>query len=113
MKVRAIINRGGGTLKGADGEEQKIVAALAAAGVDADVRMTESADIFEAMKEAASAPGLDALVAGGGGGAVPWGGAAGRLAGTGRAFGILPLGTLNHLARDAGIPASLDEAAKV
>src|SRR6218665_4150622 len=70
MKVRAIINRGGGTLKGADGEEQKIVAALAAAGVDADVRMTESADIFEAMKEAASAPGLDALVAGGGGGTV-------------------------------------------
>ena len=111
MKVRAIINRGGGTLKGADGEEQKIVAALAAAGVDADVRMTESADIFEAMKEAASAPGLDALVAGGGDGTLSC--AAGQLAGTGRAFGILPLGTLNHLARDAGIPASLDEAAKV
>jgi diacylglycerol kinase family enzyme len=35
------------------------------------------------------------------------------LAGTGRAFGILPLGTLNHLARDAGIPAKLEEAAAV
>src|SRR6218665_2059438 len=101
MKVRAIINRGGGTLKGADGEEQKIVAALAAAGGDADVRMTESADIFEAMKEAAAAPGLDALVAGGGDATLSC--AAGQLAGTGRAFGILPLGTLNHLARDAGI----------
>lgn len=111
MKVRAIVNKGGGTLKGLEDEEAQIVAAFAAAGVDADVRMTESADIFEAMKEAASAPGLDAVVAGGGDGTLSC--AAGHLAGTGRAFGILPLGTLNHLARDAGIPAEIGEAAKV
>lgn len=111
MKIRAIVNKGGGTLKGLEDEEAQIVAAFAAAGVDADVRMTESADIFEAMKEAASAPGLDAVVAGGGDGTLSC--AAGHLAGTGRAFGILPLGTLNHLARDAGIPAEIGEAAKV
>ena len=31
----------------------------------------------------------------------------------GAIFGVIPLGTLNHFARDAGIPANLDEAAKV
>ncbi|HTU10847.1 MAG TPA: diacylglycerol kinase family protein [Allosphingosinicella sp.] len=111
MKVRAIVNRAGGTLKGVEEEEQQIVAAFAAAGVDADVRMTDSADIYEALKAAAAAPGLDAVVAGGGDGTLSC--AAGHLAGTGRAFGILPLGTLNHLARDAGIPTKLEEAAKV
>ena len=111
MKIRVIVNRSGGTLKGSDDEETRIRAAFGAAGVDAEIRMTESADIFEALKEAAAAPGLDAVVAGGGDGTLSC--AAGHLADTGRAFGILPLGTLNHLARDAGIPANIEEAAKV
>ena len=111
MKIRVIVNRSGGTLKGSEDEEARIVAAFEAAGVDADVWMTESSDIFAAMKDGATAPGLDALVAGGGDGTLSC--AAGHLADTGRPFGILPLGTLNHLARDAGIPAGLEEAAKV
>ena len=111
MKIRVIVNRSGGTLKGVEDDERQIVAAFDAAGIDADVRMTDSADIFDALKEAAAAPGLDAVVAGGGDGTLSC--AAGHLAGTGRAFGILPLGTLNHLARDAGIPATIEDAAKV
>ena len=39
--------------------------------------------------------------------------AASALAGTKTLLGILPLGTLNHFARDLGIPANLDEAAKL
>ncbi len=109
MRVRAIVNRSGGTLTGTAEEEERIVEAFRAAGVDADVRMTDSDDIFEALKEAAAAPGLDAVVAGGGDGTLSC--AAGHLAGTGRPLGILPLGTLNHLARDAGIPAGVEEAA--
>lgn len=111
MKIRVIVNRSGGTLTGSGDEEARIVAAFEATGVDADVRMTDPADIFEALQEAAAAPGLDAVVAGGGDGTLSC--AAGHLAGTGRTFGILPLGTLNHLARDAGIPAKLEEAAAV
>ena len=111
MKIRVIVNRSGGTLEGTGDEEARIAAAFEAAGVDADLRMTEPADIFEALQEAAAAPGLDAVVAGGGDGTLSC--AAGHLAGTGRALGILPLGTLNHLARDAGIPAKLEEAAAV
>jgi diacylglycerol kinase family enzyme len=111
MKVRVIVNKGGGTSRGDDEETAQIEAAFAAAGVDADVRPTESDDIFEALAEAAKAPGLDALVAGGGDGTLSC--AAGHLAGTARPLGILPLGTLNHLARDAGIPTRLEEAAAV
>jgi diacylglycerol kinase family enzyme len=111
MRVRVIVNKGGGTSKGDDEEAAKIKAAFDANGVDADVRPTESDDIFDALKEAAAAPGLDAVVAGGGDGTLSC--AAGHLAGTERPLGILPLGTLNHLARDAGIPAKLEEAVAV
>ena len=111
MKVRVIVNKGGGTSRGDDEETAQIKAAFAAAGVDADVRATESEDIFEALRDAAAAPGLDAVVAGGGDGTLSC--AAGHLAGTGRPLGILPLGTLNHLARDARIPVKLEEAVAV
>lgn len=112
MKVRAIVNRHGGTLKGGgEDAESRLNEAFAAAGVDADVRLTDPEDISDALREGAAAPGLDALVAGGGDGTLSC--AAGHLAGTGRPLGILPLGTLNHLARDAGIPADLAEAAAV
>jgi diacylglycerol kinase family enzyme len=111
LKVRVIVNKGGGTSTGDAEEAARIKAAFDSHGVDADVRPTEAEDIAEAFREAASAPGLDAVVAGGGDGTLSC--AAGQLAGTGRPLGILPLGTLNHLARDAGIPVALEEAVAV
>ena len=111
MRIRVIVNKGGGTSEGDEAEAERIRAAFEAGGVDADVRPTEPDDIAEAFREAATASGLDAVVAGGGDGTLSC--AAGQLAGTGRPFGILPLGTLNHLARDAGIPAALEEAVAV
>jgi diacylglycerol kinase family enzyme len=111
MKVRVIVNKGGGTSKGNEEEAAQIKAAFDEAGVDADVRPTESDDIFDALEDAAAAPGLDAVVAAGGDGTLSC--AAGHLAGTRRPLGILPLGTLNHLARDAGIPGKLEEAVAV
>ena len=109
MKVRVIVNRSGGTSQDDAEETERIRAAFGAEGVESDVRPTEPGDIFEAFREAAAAPGLDAVVAGGGDGTLSC--AAGHLAGTGRPLGILPLGTLNHLARDVGIPATIEEAA--
>jgi diacylglycerol kinase family enzyme len=107
-----IVNRQGGTLEAnGNDREKQLRDALAGAGVEADVRLTEPEALSEALAEAAKAPGLDALVAGGGDGTLSC--AAGHLAGTGRPLGILPLGTLNHLARDAGIPAELEEAAAI
>jgi diacylglycerol kinase family enzyme len=112
VKVRVIVNRQGGTLKAKDDDgEAELRDAFAASGVEADIRPTEPDKLSAALAEAAQAPGLDAVVAGGGDGTLSC--AAGHLAGTGRPLGILPLGTLNHLARDAGIPTELEAAAAV
>ena len=54
---------------------------------------------------------VDRLVVGGGDGTLST--AAAALAGTSTRLGVLPLGTLNHFARDLGIPLGLDEAASV
>lgn len=111
MRVRVIVNKGGGTSAGDDEEAARIKAAFGAEGVAADVRPTEPGDLSAEFRDAAKAKGLDAVVAGGGDGTLSC--CAGHLADTGRAMGILPLGTLNHLARDTGIPAKLEEAVAI
>lgn len=113
MRVRAILNRKGGTasLKSDEALAGEVAAAFAANGVEADIRLARPDEIFESFREAASAPGLDAVVAGGGDGTLSC--AAGHLAGTGRPLGVIALGTLNHFARDAGLPASIEAAAAV
>jgi diacylglycerol kinase family enzyme len=50
------------------------------------------------------------VVAGGGDGTVS--AVAHEVAGTGRTLGVLPLGTLNHFAKDLGIPLELEAAVK-
>ncbi len=52
--------------------------------------------------------GVQVVAAGGGDGTIN--AVASVLAGTDVALGVLPLGTLNHFAKDLGIPQSLDEA---
>ncbi|HEY6400177.1 MAG TPA: diacylglycerol kinase family protein [Blastocatellia bacterium] len=59
----------------------------------------------------AIASGADVIAAGGGDGTIST--VANQLAGTGVALGVLPLGTLNHFAKDIGIPLDLRDAVKV
>ena len=109
MRARVIVNRGGGTLAGGgDDIEERLRAAFAAAKIDADIRLTDSADVPAAFAAAATDDAVDVVVAAGGDGTI--GCAAGNLADTGRPLGIIPLGTLNHLARDAGIPNDMEGA---
>jgi diacylglycerol kinase family enzyme len=56
----------------------------------------------------AVASGADVVVIGGGDGTLSAGAAA--LVGSRKPLGILPLGTLNHFAKDIGIPQDLDQA---
>ena len=83
---------------------------LRSAGVHAEVRGIHPRDFTQAAQSAAQ-DGAAIVVAAGGDGTVSTVGAA--LAGTQTALGVLPCGTLNHFARDLGIPFDLLEAARV
>ncbi len=75
---------------------------------DAAVTLAESgAEMIDTAK-AALARGVGIVVAGGGDGTIN--AVASVLAGSGVVFGVLPLGTLNHFAKDLGIPLTLDAA---
>lgn len=82
--------------------------AFDAAGASVAIEPLDGADIAAAIEAAA---GQGRIVVAGGDGTVSY--AAQQLAGGDAELGLLPLGTLNHLARDLGLPTDLDEAAKV
>src|SRR5690348_14180700 len=108
--VSVLLNRGGGAVARDPEIASKVTDAMKAAGIDADVELVEGGDC--AVRCRAIAERGDALlIVGGGDGTI--GSAASALAGTETRLGILPLGTLNHFARDLGLPTDLGEAAKV
>jgi YegS/Rv2252/BmrU family lipid kinase len=106
VKTAILINRGGGSV----GERSAVKQAFDAAGLTGKIQWLEGKAIRKAA-EAALANGAELVVAGGGDGTISC--VAGALAGSKVALGVLPLGTLNHFARDLGIPADLGEAAKL
>jgi len=106
--VPILLNRNGGTA-GEDARE-RVAKALKTAGVKARIILTDGADCAGHAARLVKS-GAPLVVAAGGDGTMS--AVAGALAGSGTAMGVLPLGTLNHLARDLGIPFDLDEAAAV
>jgi diacylglycerol kinase family enzyme len=79
---------------------------LERAGLDAEIVSARGPELFEEARRAASQERI--LVAAGGDGTVSTVAAAALM--TRATLGVLPLGTLNHFARDAGIPLELDAA---
>ena len=110
MRVPVLLNKGGGAVA-ADAEiADKVETALREAGVDAEIELIAGGDC-EVRCKAIAERGDTLLVVGGGDGTIS--AAASALVGTNTRLGILPLGTLNHFARDLGIPPDLPEAAKL
>jgi len=103
MEAAVILNRN-------KGDRGEVAAALSAFGVTAKIESVDG-DAIGDRAEAAVKGGAKMVVVGGGDGSVS--SAAQALAGSGAALGIMPLGTLNHLARDLGIPATLQESVQV
>ncbi|MGH6706186.1 MAG: diacylglycerol/lipid kinase family protein [Sphingomicrobium sp.] len=101
MEAVTILNRN-------KGDRASVEAALRAAGIRGPVEAVDGQDIEERTRARVN-EGAKKLIVGGGDGSV--GAAASALAGSDAALGILPLGTLNHFARDLGIPADLGKAA--
>ena len=108
MRAVTIVNKGGGSF--AEGAVARLEEALAAAGVDSATVVAEGKDCAAFAADHVKR-GVQLVIAAGGDGTMS--AIAGELAGSGAAMGLLPLGTLNHFARDLGIPADLAEAAKI
>ena len=85
----------------------RVADAAAAKSIEIQVEICGGASLREAARRALDR-GSTAVVAGGGDGTIS--SVAGVLAGTGVTLGVLPLGTLNHFARDLHIPRDLDAA---
>jgi YegS/Rv2252/BmrU family lipid kinase len=109
-KVTVLLNRGGGTLARDPKLADKAAEALRSVGIDADVELIGGGDCAVRCRAAAER-GDPLVVVGGGDGTIS--AAAAALVGTDTLLGILPLGTLNHFARDLAIPTDLAEAAKL
>lgn len=105
-----LINREGGAAKAAgDKLEGQVAAAFEKAGGAAEVRMLAADEMDEAIERAAKKE--TRFVIAGGDGTVA--AAAQVLTGSKTELAILPLGTLNHFAKDLGIPLKLEEAAEL
>jgi diacylglycerol kinase family enzyme len=110
MRIVAIVNHKAGTVVAGDLDEETLRGLFAEAGVEADVRFLPGDEICDVAREAV-AGGADAVVAGGGDGTIR--AVASVLAGGKVPMGVLPLGTLNHFARDLLIPTDLPGAVGV
>jgi diacylglycerol kinase family enzyme len=105
-----VMNARAGTLAGRPELPALIVEALERAGFELTIIGEDAAPGMSGRVEAAIATDAPVVIVGGGDGTIR--GVAARLAGTGRVLGILPLGTLNLLARDLDIPLDPLEAAQ-
>jgi diacylglycerol kinase family enzyme len=107
VRAEVLLNCGAGTQQ-AQQLSDEIVRHFEQHGVRAQVQLLHDAsELVPAAQQALDAR-PDGLVAGGGDGTLN--AVAGVVARTGVPFGVLPLGTLNHFARDAGIPTELQQA---
>ena len=104
-----VVNASGGKAsREGDTLEGRLVEAFAAYGVSVKPQLVEGKAIAQAITDAGSA---EVVAIGGGDGTQ--GSAAALLSNSGQVMAVLPLGTLNHLSVDLGIPADLTEAAGI
>ncbi|HEX7532974.1 MAG TPA: diacylglycerol kinase family protein [Methyloceanibacter sp.] len=113
-RVVALMNAGAGSFnqKLAAEIESELASAFAHRGVAATIKFVAGEDLQaeaeKALKQAKRGE-IDAVVVGGGDGSIRT--VAGVLAGTKVPLGVLPLGTLNHFAKDLGLPLHVEAAA--
>jgi len=109
-RVPVLLNRAGGSLAANPALADRARDALTAAGLDVEVELLSGGECAVRCRAIAER-GDPLVIVGGGDGTIS--AAASALAGTETLLGILPLGTLNHFARDLGLPTELGEAARL
>jgi diacylglycerol kinase family enzyme len=110
--ILVLLNQQSGTLDaaGSGHEISDIAAAFASNGINAEVRAVEISQVPSAIS-LAMRNNCVAVIAGGGDGTIN--AVANAVSGTSLIFGVLPLGTHNHFAKDLGIPLDLAGAVAV
>ena len=110
LKTTVLINTAGGTAK--DPQATADLQALLAAQLPAAaVEMVREGDDLTERAQAACAQGAQIVAVAGGDGSLN--AAAQSLVGTSVRLGVLPFGTFNHFARDAGVPLDLPKAVEL
>ena len=104
-RIAVILNAGSGS-KSHNIEELESM--FRSRQLDATVVSPKTGDDVSSLAASLARSGHEIVVAAGGDGTVS--AVASELAGSGMILGILPLGTLNHFAKDVGIPLTLPEA---
>lgn len=107
MRAEVIINTASGTTA-TDNLPEQIEQLFNAQGVDAKVHTVQLGDDINTLAHQAANSDAEIIVAGGGDGTLN--SVASAVVGTDKVLGVLPLGTLNHFAKDLQIPLELDEA---
>jgi diacylglycerol kinase family enzyme len=116
LRIVALLNASGGTIerRGVATLRDVLASAFQQHGIVAALEFLPGSELELAAERARQQVidgKLDAIVVGGGDGSVRT--VAGVLAGSGIPLGILPLGTLNHFARDLGIPLAAERAVAI
>jgi len=107
--IAVIINHASGTASGID--VHAIADMLRSNGFDPRVTLEPDGAAIANAAARARDEGVDVVVAGGGDGTVNC--VVGKILGSGIVLGVLPLGTLNHFAKDLRIPLELEGALRV
>jgi YegS/Rv2252/BmrU family lipid kinase len=109
--IKIIISAGAGAVAGADNHKlcERLASIFDAHHIDVDMSLARSgAEVTQLAQDAATGP-YKVMVAAGGDGTVNT--VAAAAVDSGKILGVLPLGTLNHFARDLKIPFDLEAAA--
>lgn len=112
MRAAVVVNARAGSLQGKAPDEivAELQALFAQTPIAAEIKAVDGKAITAALEAAAQRRDIDCLIVGGGDGSVAFAGS--LLVDSKVALGILPLGTLNLVARDLGMPLALPEAVK-
>ena len=110
MKPVVVIVNGGAGQGHDDAAADDLRARLKNAGLDAELVLADGGEQMIATARRALEEGARLVAAGGGDGTIN--AVAYVMVDSGVPFGVLPLGTLNHFAKDLGIPLDLGEAVR-
>ncbi|MBA3713016.1 MAG: diacylglycerol kinase family lipid kinase [Pyrinomonadaceae bacterium] len=112
-RMMVILNAAAGTAHVAGGEtvEARLAEIFADGGVDAHIALAKDTAELTSLAERAAGEQYPVVVAGGGDGTINL--VASKIVGTESLLGVLPLGTLNHFAKDLRISLDLEQATQI